>query len=358
MILSGRIRMKKIIEHPVGKWSYGRGRYGEFEFDGDNLTLFLTHFGKRILLAEGRMERGGIALRLLTPLTAEEHTMPEESPQKGVHEADVVYHSVAGAYRAASNGQASGEVMIEGEYLGRGVCEVASGAFENCFRLTSVSIGENVKTIGARAFFDCRSLKAVSLPKGLERVGEHAFFGCDSLEELSLPEGVLEIGNHAFEFCRSLRRICFPKSLKRVGHGAFWGCSSLKEVCVADLGAWCSVSFEGMDANPLSVGAELFVGGVPFVHGTLPEGVKEIGPYAFAGSEIESIRLPASVKRMSPHAFEGCVSLHSIYYGGTAREWLAVDRGKGETMPNIRIVCRDSTFEKNGTLKSNNGSRQ
>ncbi len=347
------IPMKKFIEHPVGKWSYGRGLSGEFELDGDNLTLFQTHFGKRELLAEGRMERGKISLRFLAPLTKEGHTMSEEAPQESEHGAGIRYLPIADGYSASADGKSGGEVAIEGEYLGRRVCEVANGAFENCFRLKGVSIGENVKTIGARAFFDCRSLKAVSLPKGLERIGEHAFFGCDSLEELTLPEGVVEIGNHAFEFCRSLRRIRFPKSLKRVGHGAFWGCSSLKEVEAEDLCMWCLVSFEGTDANPLSAGAELFVGGVPFVHGTLPEGVKEIGPYVFAGSNVKTVRLPVGIQKISPLAFEGCTSLNTVFYGGTAKAWLAVDRGKGEALSDVRIVCTDGTIERGGTLRRN-----
>ena len=45
---------------------------------------------------------------------------------------------------------------------------------------------------------------------------------------------------------------------------------------------------------------------------TLPEGVKEIGEYAFSESDIEKITLPSSLKYIGKGAFSGCRKLKSI----------------------------------------------
>ncbi len=345
--------MKKDKGQTVGKWSYGRGLYGEYELDGDNLTIFRTKFGMRMLIGEGSVGRDTLTLRLIAHSMENEGTMsveaPSETPKLGVV---YVPHAEEEGFSAKAGGRPSGKIFIAGSYLGRRVDSIACAAFEGCGLVTDVRIGEGVKFLGARAFFECRSLRKIVLPAGIERIGEHAFFGCSALEEAVLPEGVVEIGNHAFEFCRSLKRVCLPQSLKKIGHGAFWGCLSLAETRIADLGAWCGVTFEGTDANPLSCGAGIYAADGGRVEAAIPNGVSEIGAYAFAGSKLEEVTIPKSVKRIAPNAFENCASLTHIYFGGTVGEWLAVEKkGFANGTGDYCVVCTDGKIEKGGTLK-------
>ena len=78
---------------------------------------------------------------------------------------------------------------------------------------------------------------------------------------------------------------------------------------------------------------------------TIPEGITDIGVYAFAGNNsiktviipdsindigsmmfeactsLKSITIPVSVKQISGFAFYNCSNLSKVFYGGTSEEW-------------------------------------
>ena len=72
---------------------------------------------------------------------------------------------------------ASGDLVIPATLDGAPVVAIAPGAFEDCNKLTSVSIPEGVTEIGFYTFNDCTSLKTVTLPKSLTKVDNYAFDG-------------------------------------------------------------------------------------------------------------------------------------------------------------------------------------
>ena len=65
---------------------------------------------------------------------------------------------------------------------------------------------------------------------------------------------------------------------------------------------------------------------------TIPDGVTEIGKYAFNGfngcKSLTSVAIPPSVKAIGEDAFFGCSSLESIEFGGTVSQWKAVEKGE------------------------------
>lgn len=348
----GTMQMKDNAHHPVGKWSYGRRACGEFEIDGEKIAVYKTRFGERALFGEGTMRGEVVVLRFSGIFAEEEEELsgPCGTPQGG--KLSYSPEKDGGGYCAAGGDGLAGEIAIASSHSGGRVVSIAERAFEGCVSVTGIAIPEGVTKIGERAFFECRSLKRVNLPAGIGRIPGHAFFGCSALEEIDVPEGVAEIGNHAFGFCRSLRRIRLPESLKRIGHGAFWGCDALEEVSIADMGGWCAVCFDGIDANPLFCSPSLIVGGARKTSLAIPEGTPEIGAYAFAGCALEQVFVPPSVKKIGAYAFDGCKGLHSIVYGGTCAAWFSVEKeywadGTGD----LKIVCMDGTIDKNGTLK-------
>ncbi len=61
------------------------------------------------------------------------------------------------------------------------VTSIGDSAFEDCSKVTSVSISEGIKSIGARAFADCTELKDVYVPQTLSLCQYNAFSGCGKI---------------------------------------------------------------------------------------------------------------------------------------------------------------------------------
>lgn len=338
----------------VGKWSLGRRMCGEFELDGEHITVYKTRFGKRAFFGEGKISDGALLLKLSAPIFSEEAEATETAEVSPEADEKIAFFPdpESGGCVAAGRKDLKGEVWIADMDGGKCVVGLKERAFEGCAQVTKISLPKGMTKMGKRAFFGCSGLKSVALPAGICRIPAYAFFGCGALEELILPEGVAEIGAHAFEFCRSLKTISIPASVKRIGGGAFWGCDCLEEVQISDLSAWCAIEFGGNDADPLFHAAELYVGGKKTRFAEIPAGTQRIGAYAFAGSKLEGASIPRSVKSIGACAFEGCTSLSRILYGGTAGEWLAVEKERwANGTGDFCVICTDGRIEKGGTLK-------
>jgi hypothetical protein len=86
-----------------------------------------------------------------------------------------------------------------GEYVvPDGVKTIFSLAFENCRKLTQITLPESVEAIGKNAFKNCARLAGINLPKGLKRIDSGAFTGCKSLASLSVPVGVTDVEKNTF----------------------------------------------------------------------------------------------------------------------------------------------------------------
>ena len=95
---------------------------------------------------------------------------------------------------------------------------------------------------------------------------------------------VTKIGSKAFSGCSAMRSITIPSSITTI-YSSFYDCSSLTKVEVLDLAAWCKISFNGYDANPLRKGT-LYHNGRELKELTIPTSVTKIGDQAFSGHLI------------------------------------------------------------------------
>lgn len=106
------------------------------------------------------------------------------------------------------------------------VTAVAGNAFQNCKKLTKVTIGENVTEIGKNAFSGCSGLKTVNIGKNVTVIGDNAFYKCTALTKVTIPSKVAKIGKKAFYKCKKLKRIIIKTqklTKKKVGSKAFKG---------------------------------------------------------------------------------------------------------------------------------------
>ena len=210
------------------------------------------------------------------------------------------------------------------------VSSIGSGAFHECKRLTSVAIPEGVSSIGDSTFQNCECLTSVSIPGSVTSIGRNAFWYCTSLTSIVIPEGVTSIGDSAFYHCEGLTNISIPSSLTNIDRHAFFLCYHLTSVSITDIAAWCRISFNGNESNPLYFAGMLYLDGTKVETLEIPEGTQVISQYAFVNARcIKRVALPKSLIGVAGNAFSGCTSIEKVYYAGSENEWkdLSISNG-------------------------------
>ena len=205
------------------------------------------------------------------------------------------------------------------------VTSIGSSAFESCNLLESVTIGNSVTSIGNYAFSSCSSLTSVTIPDSVTSIGNYAFYSCSSLTSITIPNSVTSIGYQAFSSCSSLTSVTIPDSVTSIGNYAFYGCSSLTSVTIGDSvtsieeGAFYDCSSLTSVTIPNSVtriGWGAFYDCSSLASIDIPNSVTEIGSYAFKScSSLTSITIPDSVTSIESYAFYSCSSLTSVTIG-------------------------------------------
>lgn len=195
---------------------------------------------------------------------------------------------------------------------------VEDGAFYNNANLTKVDVrDENGRhmVIGKFSFGNCPKLETVEL--SAKEIGDVAFRQNSGLKHVKFREGVEKIGYMAFAEMKSEDDMILPSTLKVIGGGPF--------------GANTATSIPGW---------------IFFNELKLPEGLVEIGQYAFAGmrSIQEKLVIPDAVKKIGGHAFINAPIKH-LEIGSGVEEF--------KTAPFMGCAFLETvTFKTNTVLKS------
>ena len=189
------------------------------------------------------------------------------------------------------------------------VTSIGDWTFSDCKSLTSVTIPEGVTSIGGNAFYRCTGLTSISIPNSVTTIGGGAFENCSGLTSVTIPVGVTSIGDRAFYDCSGLTSVTIPGSVTSIGDRAFYDCSGLTSVDIADLDAWCRISFANPLATPMYYVKNVYCNGDKIVAVTVPEGVKALN-YTFYGfQDLIRVTLPGSLTAIGASAFSNCGSL-------------------------------------------------
>ena len=211
----------------------------------------------------------------------------------------------------------SGEVIIPASVTYNAqtytVTSIGSDAFYGCSSLTSVTIPNSITSIGDWAFGDCTGLTSVTIPNSVTSIGNGTFEGCSGLTSVTIPNSVTNIESSTFEGCFGLTSVTIPSSVTSIGSYAFSECSGLTSVMISDMAGWCAIRFGNYYGNPLYYADNLYLNGTLVTNLVIPEGVTNIGNYAFDGfSGIISVTIPNSVTSIGEYAFGYCSGLTSV----------------------------------------------
>lgn len=157
--------------------------------------------------------------------------------------------------------------------------------------LEQVRMGSNVKVIEDDAFDGCSALKTLEIPEGVEYIGDA--FRYTNFTEITLPSSLVGLNQDAFVWgSNDMVIVHNGKSYSRLDDELY------RQFYPNDLLIYNNVVRDCWDAS-----GEI----------TVPDGVTEIGDYAFSfQKEITKITLPSSVRLIHDGAFNGCEKLTEI----------------------------------------------
>ena len=135
-------------------------------------------------------------------------------------------------------------------------------------------------------------------------IGAEAFINCIGLTSVTIPSSVMTIKTSAFSGCTGLTSIEIPYSVVSIENSAFSGCTGLTKVIARDIAAWCNISFETANANPLYYAHHIYSDeNTEITNLIISSNARKIGDFAFAGNNFHKIIIPEGVTEIGRYAF-------------------------------------------------------
>lgn len=182
--------------------------------------------------------------------------------------------------------------------------KIVANVFKSPSALISLDIPEGVTAIPYRFFFDTTA-QYITFPSTLKKIGEGAFH-CDENRKytsIALPEGLEVIEPQAFCYSK-LKTIVFPNSLTDLA-----GFNRTFELTGIKLGTGIK-----------RIGTYAFhSSGLTTIDGGLPEGLEEIGSWAFANCSITIPTLPSTLTKIDSNAFSHCAETNTVTIPGSVK---------------------------------------
>lgn len=237
-----------------------------------------------------------------------------------------------------------GDIVIPDavSYGGRefAVTRIEDRAFNSCYYINSISLGNSLVSIGESAFGYCYWLKSLVIPNSVTSIGDYAFSNCSQLFSVTIPNSVTSIGDYAFDGCRGLKNVTIEDgtSTLNMGYSSYSSYGETKRVGLfydcpfESVYVGRDISCETVDGVAYSpfryhihlktvvigntvttIGDSEFFGAPSLTSVTIGSSVTSIGEQAFSKCEkLESVNIPGSVARIGNEAFRRCSALTTV----------------------------------------------
>lgn len=221
--------------------------------------------------------------------------------------------------------------------IGEGVTSIVSSAFYYFGAVDTILCANTVDSVGSGAFGECTSLLYCDLGRGVRFIGSGAFSNCKALRKVKWSECLETIENIIFSNYNANGdlpvyledTLYFPATFTSNKSVVWWRTPNLDAV------VWNARHPKDPTSewnSPLNIGSGygysfkriLFGPDVEYIPNylcaayrgdsvILPEGLKEIGKYAFQNCNYMTyLSLPSTLSRMGANAFEGCNKLKQV----------------------------------------------
>ena len=184
------------------------------------------------------------AVLALVALTAIMPAMAYDFEEGGIYydvvtDAGANVDAVAVTYLATSAESYQGDVVIPETITHDGkqyvVIGIGKSAFDNCPRLTNVTIPNTVQFINDYAFQRTSSLRSVVIPNSVTHLGRCAFWH-SGLVTAVIGNSVPVIDEYCFQYCYQLTDVVIGSAVNYLAIKTFFDCYTLKEVtCLAPI---------------------------------------------------------------------------------------------------------------------------
>ncbi len=219
---------------------------------------------------------------------------------------------------------------LENIVLGSGVKHIPANLYSrySAENITELTIPEQITSIASKAFSNCAKLTTLNYNALSCDIGEAAFAGCSKLANIVLGAKVTTIPSYLYQGNTAITSIEIPANITRVDDAAFAGCSELLSIKATD-----NLVSVGADVLKNSKWYELQANGALYLgkvfigyKGTLAEnGAIEIaaGTIAIAdkafnkNNKVQSVFIPASVTHIGTDAFKDAAAKISCHDNAT-----------------------------------------
>ena len=273
-----------------------------------------------------------------TSVTASAFTRNVNLVKFDVSEDNESYTSVDGVlYNKEKTAVVCYPKSLSGEYvIPDTVTSIEKAAFENCNKLTKITIGSGVETVNPYAFNQCNLLATVVFKDSdtaNKKICERAFYYCGSLTEVDFGNAVTSIGDYAFTICSKIKSLEFPDSLTSIGQFAFspytdrtggtykesnlesvkfgTGLKTIGNYAFYDDRKISKLEFTG--DNLTSIGSYAFYDNLALEELNLSGDNVSIGDNAFNNcNKLKTVNLKSGIKSIGSYAFRDCTVLDDI----------------------------------------------